>query len=124
MDSTLSPTQGDPHQGSDEVVVQMPKDQLAVIEQALSELVATGPASERRTHMAESETFAGLKIAEPSLDATLPAADLKNRGGLTERPSLSRRVARAVGRFLIAVFIGIGATLAWQSCGDTAKQMI
>jgi hypothetical protein len=31
---------------------------------------------------------------------------------------------RALTRFFIAVFIGVGATLAWQSHGDDAKQIV
>ena len=40
------------------------------------------------------------------------------------RPSLGRRMFRAVSRFVILVAIGVGATLAWQAYGDVAKQML
>jgi hypothetical protein len=40
------------------------------------------------------------------------------------RPSIGRRMLRAVTRFAIAVLIGVGATLGWQAYGDTAKQML
>jgi hypothetical protein len=39
-------------------------------------------------------------------------------------PSLRRRASRSIARFLIAFFIGVVATLAWQSFGDTARAMI
>src|SRR5215467_12549464 len=39
-------------------------------------------------------------------------------------PSLGRRAFRALFRFLIAVGIGVGGTLAWQVHGDAARQMI
>lgn len=39
-------------------------------------------------------------------------------------PSLGRRAFRALFRFLIAVGLGIGGTLAWQAYGDAARQMI
>jgi hypothetical protein len=39
-------------------------------------------------------------------------------------PSLGRRAFRALFRFLIAVGVGIGGTLAWQAYGDAARQMI
>jgi hypothetical protein len=42
------------------------------------------------------------------------------RGG----PSLAGRVFRSLIRFSIAVLIGVGATLGWQSYGDMAKEMI
>jgi hypothetical protein len=39
------------------------------------------------------------------------------------RPSISRRMFRALSRFSIAVLFGVAATLAWQSHGDEAKEM-
>ena len=40
------------------------------------------------------------------------------------RPSIVRRIFGALVRFLIAVLIGVCATLAWQSYGDTAREML
>ena len=40
------------------------------------------------------------------------------------RPSIGRRIFRTLTRFFIAVLIGVGATLAWQSYGDTAREMM
>jgi hypothetical protein len=40
------------------------------------------------------------------------------------RPSLGRRLFRSLARFCIAVLIGVGATLGWQSFGDEAKEML
>ena len=40
------------------------------------------------------------------------------------RPSLGRRMFRALTRFCIAVLIGVGATLGWQAYGDTAREML
>lgn len=40
------------------------------------------------------------------------------------RPSIARRMFRAVSRFAIVVLIGVGATLGWQAYGDMAKQML
>src|SRR5262249_5583578 len=40
------------------------------------------------------------------------------------RPSIGRRMFRAVMRVVILVGIGVGATLAWQAYGDMAKAMI
>ncbi|MFO1109413.1 MAG: hypothetical protein U1E61_09540 [Bradyrhizobium sp.] len=39
------------------------------------------------------------------------------------RPSLVRRIFRAVTRFVILVGIGVGVTLGWQAYGDMARQM-
>src|SRR5215472_7544216 len=49
--------------------------------------------------------------AVPNIESTA-----KNR-------SVGRRPMRAVVRFFIAILIGVGATLAWQSYGDEAKEM-
>jgi hypothetical protein len=40
-----------------------------------------------------------------------------------ERPSIGKRMVRAVSRFSVAVLIGIGGTLAWQAYGEEAKEM-
>jgi hypothetical protein len=37
------------------------------------------------------------------------------------RPSLGKRVSRGLVRFLIVFSIGVGATLAWQWYGDSAR---
>ncbi len=41
-----------------------------------------------------------------------------------ERPPLGRRIVRALTRFFITVLIGVGITLAWQSYGDAAREML
>jgi hypothetical protein len=41
-----------------------------------------------------------------------------------DRPSIGRRVLRTLTGFFIAVLIGIGATLAWQSHSDAARNMV
>ena len=45
-------------------------------------------------------------------------------GMMRNRPSLVRRAARRVTRFLIVLCVGVAATLAWQSYGDVARAMI
>jgi hypothetical protein len=63
--------------------------------------------------------------AEPSVDTTAPlAADLQNDRFLSEQPSWRKRGLLAVVRFLIAACIGGAATLAWQSYGEEARQVI
>jgi hypothetical protein len=39
-------------------------------------------------------------------------------------PSLGKRMFRTIARFLIAVLIGVGSTLAWQSYGGEAREMV
>lgn len=43
---------------------------------------------------------------------------------LIDRPSRVGRARRAFARYLIAICIGVAATLAWQSYGDAIKLMI
>jgi hypothetical protein len=49
---------------------------------------------------------------------------LKNDQATGERRSIGRRIFRTLSRFLIAVLIGVGGTLIWQSHGDEAKEMV
>jgi TolA-binding protein len=51
-------------------------------------------------------------------------ADLKDRPFLGDTPSPRSRFSRALTRFLVVAFIGVGCTLAWQSYGETAKQKL
>jgi hypothetical protein len=52
------------------------------------------------------------------VDAAVRAADPH------QRPSFRKRASRSLARFLIAFCIGVVATLAWQSYGDAARDMI
>ena len=52
------------------------------------------------------------------------SGDFKNDHLGIDRPSISRRMFRALVRFSIAVLIGVGATLAWQSYGDEAREAV
>ena len=42
----------------------------------------------------------------------------------SDRPSIGRRLLRSLTRFSIAVLIGVGATLGWQSYGDEVREML
>jgi hypothetical protein len=66
-----------------------------------------------------SARYAGLLPVEPSEEFVRPTT-LEN----DLLPSLRRRPLRALARFLTALCIGMAATLAWQSYGDAARQMI
>ena len=57
------------------------------------------------------------------------AIDARSRGFENDRlaggrPSNVRRVLRSLARFSIAVLIGAGATLAWQSYGGIARELL
>jgi hypothetical protein len=71
-----------------------------------------------------SEFSTGRWAIEPSVDAPLRSADLKNERFPSKRPSPGKRVSRALARFMITFCMGVAATLAWQSYGDAAREMI
>src|SRR5229473_7611947 len=74
---------------------------------------------------AQSEFYAGLSPVEPPVEApAVRPADLKNDRLQNGRPSLRKRASRTLSRFLITFCIGVAATLAWQSYGDAAREMI
>jgi len=51
-------------------------------------------------------------------------SDFAVAGRLIDGPSRTRRASRGFVRYLIAIGIGVAGTLAWQSYGEAAKQMI
>ncbi len=60
----------------------------------------------------------------PAEAPTIRPADLKNDRYPKGRSSLGKRALIALVRFLIISCIGVSATLAWQSYGDPAREMI
>ena len=50
--------------------------------------------------------------------------DLGQRDASPSPPSPGKRSSRALLRFLITICIGLASTLAWQSYGNVARQMI
>src|SRR5712671_3252227 len=74
---------------------------------------------------AQSELYAGLLPVEPSVEPPpVRVATLENDHFQNRQPSLRKRVSRALSRFLITFCVGVAATLAWQSYGDAAREMI
>jgi hypothetical protein len=74
---------------------------------------------------AQSELYKGLLPVELSIEApAVHAADLENDRFANEQPSFGKRASRPLARFLITFYIGVAATLAWQSYSDTARQII
>ena len=70
---------------------------------------------------AQSEFYAGVSPVEAP--AVCPA-DLKNDRSPNGRQSPRKRALRTFSSLPIAFCIGVAATLAWQSYGDTAREMI
>jgi hypothetical protein len=60
----------------------------------------------------------------PSLELPLHAPPHQNDRPASDRPSIGRRIFRALVRFFIAVLIGVGATLAWRSYDDEAREAV
>jgi hypothetical protein len=52
------------------------------------------------------------------------SSGFKNDHFASGRPSIVRRMFRALARFSIAVLIGVCATLGWQSYGNEAREML
>jgi hypothetical protein len=48
----------------------------------------------------------------------------RNNQVARSRPSIGRRMFRALARISIALLIGVGATFAWEFHGDKAKQIV
>ena len=61
---------------------------------------------------------------EPPLHAPHRPSGFKGDHLPSNGPSLGSRIARAAGRYLVAVLIGVGATLTWQAYGDEGKQLL
>jgi hypothetical protein len=60
----------------------------------------------------------------PNSEPPLHAPPRQTDRPVRDRPSIGRRIFRAFVRFFIAVLIGVGATLAWQSYGDEAREAV
>jgi hypothetical protein len=74
---------------------------------------------------AQSELYAGLLPVEPSEEPPpVRPIVLENDRPPNGQPSLRKRASRALSRFLITFCLGGAATLAWQSYGDAAREMI
>ena len=72
---------------------------------------------------ARSDERIGIRPKKPSIDSP-HSSSLKDDQIASGRPSIGKRIFRTLIRFFIAVLIGVGATLGWQSYGDAAKEML
>src|SRR5712664_65389 len=88
--------------------------------QTAEETSSGGPA--RDLH-ARSDQRVGTRPMKPSIRSPRPSG-LNDDQVASDRPSIGRRIFRTLTRFIIAVLIGIGATLAWQSHGDAARERV
>src|SRR5215831_17505417 len=65
-----------------------------------------------------------LPVEPPDEPPPLRPATLENNPLPNGQPSLRKRASRTLSRFLIVFCVGVAGTLAWQSYGDAARQMI
>jgi hypothetical protein len=85
---------------------------------------ATDEASGRRAR--DQGIRSDLRIGIPkhlSINSSRSFGSKSDQVASSRRP-IGRRIFRTLIRFFIAVLIGVGATLAWQSYGDSARQMM
>jgi hypothetical protein len=69
--------------------------------------------------------YAGLLPVEPPDEPpSVRPTTLENDRPPNGQPSRRKRASRALSLFLVAFCLGVAATLAWQSYGDTARQII
>ena len=83
----------------------------------------TSPGGHARDPDARSDQRMGRRRMKPPIDAPRPYRFGEGQQA-SARPSIGRRISRTLARFSIAVLIGVGATLGWQSYGDAAKAML
>src|SRR5262249_28546101 len=73
---------------------------------------------------AQFKLYPGLLPVEPSGEApAVRTAELKN-GFPNAHPLHGQPASRPLAHFLITFYIGVAATLAWQSYSDAARQII
>jgi hypothetical protein len=63
------------------------------------------------------------RLRLPRSGAPQRASVFGNSRLASKRPPLAKRMLHGTARFFLAVLIGIGATLSWQSYGDEAQKM-
>ena len=100
-----------------------PKAEEARSGRTVGDPLAGLDSSDQRIGMARegSDFSAGLKVLEPSIQVSPRASGYQL---VSNRPSIGKRISRSSARFVIAALIGVGATFAWQSHGDEAKEKI
>ena len=61
---------------------------------------------------------------KPSIHSPRPSSSHRIDQVVSRRPPVGRRIFRALTRFFVAVLIGVGGTLAWQSRSDAVREMV
>jgi hypothetical protein len=74
--------------------------------------------------IAEASNAGDNRVYRLRPDTAFRSSEFKNAQFRSGRRSINRRVTRSLAGFFIAVLIGVGGTLGWQSYGDEAKEML
>ena len=85
--------------------------------------LAARDASPARARAADLDVSA-LRLTEPARVPVSHPVAVETDHVASETPSPGRRPMRAFIRFVLAVFIGVAGTLAWQAYGDEAREMV
>ena len=73
----------------------------------------------------QPEFSAASVLVKPSVETVAGRpAKVKNDQLTTSRSSLGKRASLAFAYYMIVFSVGIAATLAWQTYGDAARQLI
>jgi hypothetical protein len=84
-------------------------------------MTAEEMSSGRRARDLDDRSDRRMRPNSPTI-RPLHSSRLNDDQAARRRPSIGRRMFRALTRFFIAVLIGVGATLGWQSYGDAMKE--
>jgi hypothetical protein len=94
---------------------------LAEKEWRTGEEISSGRSARNRDDRADLRS--GRRPLKAPIHSPHPSK-LKDGEMASDRRSIGRRILRSLTRFSIAVLIGVGATLGWQSYGDIAKEVV
>jgi hypothetical protein len=78
---------------------------------------------DERAETAAEDSIYDARLRLPR-SATPQRSVFANNRPVSKRPSLSKRMLHASARFVLAVLIGVAATLSWQAYGDEAQKMV
>jgi hypothetical protein len=80
--------------------------------------------SDERAEAAADDSIYDARLRLPRSSAPQRASAFANNRFASKRSPLGKRMLHASARFLLAVLIGVAATLSWQAYGDEAQKMV
>lgn len=79
---------------------------------------------DERVRTVAEDSIYDSRLRWPRSGAAQRASGFAGNRAAGKRPSLAKRLLHATARFLLAVLIGVAATLSWQAYGDEAQKMV